>query len=904
MNNKRLRPNIVRGGVAIPIPNKNNYYYMKGRKHEQGGIDIGKNPRTGLEVENGEVMHISPTEVKVFSSVPFLNGESPAQKVINGEDPTKVFNQQESYKDRNGLNDDGTKKKAEWGMKDNSVADIATDMIPIVGTLKEVTRFARNPSWEQAGWVGASLAGDLLGFGIGKLITRTAKAAKSAKMAKARNAYRSVGEGMQNETKKYAAKREAAKRVLEKGNETKEIGVHKRVPITPFKAQAAASFTQGVLMDYPINLYQNTKVFNAQEKYKEVNNINDDGTNNNKNRKNKSRYGTKKNSFEKIREIQSLANNVSTLENPIISPDYTPYYDTTEVGKLINHSENPDSIGFDKDTRRWYAPKGKGLDKDNFGMGVDRYTGGNISDKIKKDSKGREYITEEDERDLRFKRIKSANQSAKRRIDFIRKYYNDEGDVTETKEALLTNLIYNRGSSRTAREYFNPEDKKYVPMQKAILRGTDDEVREEINKIYKEADLANRDSLVNDFYKKRNKKLMGGLSRSKDYGSKSKPYPKVDKKDFAGKNRSYPIPTKADAIDALRLAGLHGRNDIKAKVYSKYPELRKRAKNGGVYTVTSNGKTSLRMIPSTGKRIEFRTGGTKKTEIPITLDPTFYTLGLEDELTNKINQPIVNYQSPVERIKYDILDTNGRFNPTTGVDLNTKRKYDNKQDITNKRTYNSLISDGIGIASNIIGSIIGFNANKKALDKMKYTKAPVNLIPSKLKTNININPQLDAIRDQQQAYERQIDANTASSRVALGRKQLSRLNTIKLLNNIYTNKENTETELINKDKLNQQAVVNQNITNYNTWKEKKNAFENAIIEKQSENTIGLINSINAGVQNSIGNFEKRLAAENNIRAIAAANPNVNPIILKALGVRGITNDMIESWLRAYGNKNS
>ena len=734
MSNKRLRPNIVRGGVAIPIPNKKNYYYMKGRKHEQGGIDIGKNPRTGLEVEDGEVMHISPTEVKVFSSVPFLNGESPAEKVMKGNNPNKVFN--------------------------------------------------------------------------------------------------------------------------------------------------------------------------AQERYKDVNNINDDGTKNNRNRKNKSRYGTKKNGFEKIKEMQSLANNVSTLENPIISPDYTPYYDTTEVGKLINHSENPDSIGFDKVTRRWYAPKGKDLDEDNFGMGVDRYTGGNINDKIKKDSKGREYITEEDERNLRFKRIKSANQSAKRRIDFIRKYYNDEGNVTETKEALITNLIYNRGSGKTAKVYFNPEDEKYVPMQRAILRGTDDEVREEINKIYKEAGLANRDSLVNNFYEKRNKKRMGGLSRSKDYGSKSKPYPNVDKKDFAGKNRSYPIPTKADAVDALRLAGLHGRNDIKAKVYSKYPELRKRAKNGGVYTVTSNGKTSLRMIPSTGKRIKFKNGGIEDIEKTVTLNPEIYSLGLEDELANKINQPIVNYHTPVEEIKYDILDTKGRFNPITGVDLNTKQDYDNRNNIMKKRGYNSLISDGIGIASNIVGSIIGYNANKKALKKMKYNKAPVNLIPSKLKTNININPQLDAIRDQQQAYERQIDANTASSRVALGRKQLGRLNTIKLLNNIYANKENTETELINKDRLNQQAVANQNITNYNTWKEKKNAFENTIIEKQSENTIGLINSINAGVQNAIGNFEKRLAAENNIRAIAAANPNVNPIILKALGVRGITNDMIESWLRAYGNKNN
>lgn len=734
MSNKRLRPNIVRGGVAIPIPNKKNYYYMKGRKHEQGGIDIGKNPRTGLEVEDGEVMHISPTEVKVFSSVPFLNGESPAEKVMKGNNPNKVFN--------------------------------------------------------------------------------------------------------------------------------------------------------------------------AQERYKDVNNINDDGTKNNRNRKNKSRYGTKKNGFEKIKEMQSLANNVSTLENPIISPDYTPYYDTTEVGKLINHSENPDSIGFDKVTRRWYAPKGKDLDEDNFGMGVDRYTGGNINDKIKKDSKGREYITEEDERDLRFKRIKSANQSAKRRIDFIRKYYNDEGNVTETKEALITNLIYNRGSGKTARVYFNPEDEKYVPMQRAILRGTDDEVREEINKIYKEAGLANRDSLVNNFYEKRNKKRMGGLSRSKDYGSKSKPYPNVDKKDFAGKNRSYPIPTKADAVDALRLAGLHGRNDIKTKVYNKYPELRKRAKNGGVYTVTINGKTSLRMIPSTGERIKFKNGGIEDIEKTVTLIPEIYSLGLKDELSNKINQPIVNYHTPVEEIKYDILDTKGRFNPITGVDLNTKRDYDNRNNIMKKRGYNSLISDGIGIASNIVGSIIGYNANKKALKKMKYNKAPVNLIPSKLKTSININPQLDTIRDQQQAYERQIDANTASSRVALGRKQLGRLNTIKLLNNIYANKENTETELINKDRLNQQAVANQNITNYNTWKEKKNAFENAIIEKQSENTIGLINSINAGVQNAIGNFEKRLAAENNIRAIAAANPNVNPIILKALGVRGITNDMIESWLRAYGNKNN
>lgn len=633
MSNKRLRPNIVRGGIAIPIPNKKNYYYMKGRKHEQGGIDIGKNPRTGLEVEDGEVMHISPTEVKVFSSVPFLNGESPAEKVMEGDNPNDVFDAQESFKKRNKINDDGTKKKR-----------MGRDDIQYI--------------------------------------------------------YNKVNK---KNTPDFIRMRNPKRKSISDWRNNKYTSTNKVAVGTDSKGQ--------------IYLY---------------NDIQDDGK-----------------------------------------------------GGLIDMS-NPKN-----------------------------YKNGRYMGQVRAEERG------------------------------------DTVHINSIQDGLL----------------FSKDYKNYYP----------------------------------GFPKT---KRMGGLSRKKDYGSKSKPYPKVKTGDFAGGGRSYPIPTKSDAVDALRLAGLHGRSDVKAKVYNKYPELRKKSKAGGVYTVTSNGKTSLRMIPSTGERIKFKNGGTEDIEKTVTLIPEIYSLGLEDELANKINQPIINYSNPVEKIKYDILDTKGRFNPTTGVDLNTKRKHDNKQDIMNKRTYNSLISDGIGIASNIVGSIIGYNANKTALDKMKYTAAPINLIPAKLKTSININPQLDAIRDQQQAYERQIDANTASSRVALGRKQRSRLNTIKLLNNLYGDKENIETGLINRNKLNQQAVANQNITNYNAWREKKNAFENAIIEKQSENTIGLINSINAGVQNAIGNLEKRLATENNIRAIAAANPNVNPIILKALGVRGITNDMIESWLRAYGNKNN
>jgi hypothetical protein len=101
-------PNIVRGGTAIPI-GKKNFYYMQGKKHEQGGIDIGKNAKTGLEVEGEEVMQIAPNEVRVYSSVPFLRGVSPAELVLNGVDANKVFAAQEKYKDNNRINDDGTK---------------------------------------------------------------------------------------------------------------------------------------------------------------------------------------------------------------------------------------------------------------------------------------------------------------------------------------------------------------------------------------------------------------------------------------------------------------------------------------------------------------------------------------------------------------------------------------------------------------------------------------------------------------------------------------------------------------------------------------------------------------------------------------------------------------------------
>lgn len=536
-------PNVVRGGAAIPLKGKTNYYYMTGRKHANGGIDIGENPRTGLEVEDGEVMHVGKNEIKVFSSVPFLNGESPAEKIMGGENPNTVFNAQESFKKRNKINDDGTKKKRMGGKRKN----------------------------------------------------------------------------------------------------------------------------------------------------------------------------------------------------------------------------NNDSL-------------------------------------------------------------------------------KEELSITHSK------------------------------------------------------------------YK------MGGLSRSKDYGSKSKPYPSVKSGDFAGGGRSYPIPTKADAVDALRLAGLHGRSDVKAKVYNKYPELRKKSKAGGLYSVTSNGKTRLYQFPSTGEssarsaevRIRKVGGGPKG------MNPDLYNEEDDYEYNYSLS-PAVNEQLRQEREEVKSRATIGQNPNPTNAPASSSNNSENKEDNKDnwwRRTTNkvaeyikenpSIIPDAIGLTSNTIGGLLSHKWNRDMLNKLKYSDQPIARSATKLKTRININPQLDKMRETLAAYERDIDNNTASSRVALSRKQRARLANMLATNELYGNKENIETELINKDKLNQQSVAHANITDYNRWAESRAAFRNAVLEKKAENDVALAETLNTGVQDLIGRREKRKFENQTIAAIALANPNLPIEMLYAQDL--VNKKTYKAYKKAYRNK--
>lgn len=592
------------------------------------------------------------------------------------------------------------------------------------------------------------------------------------------------------------------------------------------------------------------------------------------------------------------------------------------------------------------------------------------------------------------------------------------------------------------------------------------------NKVFKaQEDFKNRNKINDDG----TIKAMGGLSRDKDYGSKKKPYPSVAKKDFAGGHRSYPIPTKADAIDALRLAGLHGRSDVKAKVYNKYPELRKKGSNGLIVSISGNVKNGLLHSPSStggrhdklidgGRRtnpdslkadrlwsdrqlnkIRYLTDlrnstrnivvptGYKVTDIHRTNEPGRYSLAVnipnQDSINVNIplrNLPASNIPKGEEYIEklieadrklnrksdrsnytrgYDgrvyfkswISGKSGEINygtnkfynqtrsgknalenarpqyyakrelplfddgpaitsglvkagwshgnnknitvdntnipnlPTTKSKGNTPRRGRNKssqsiQSVPTKtpptavynrnlpkvkanipttlpvststpakgttssdgkgqgKFKNITAADWIGLGSNVAGSLASYFASRRAINKMKGPSQPTLISANKLKTKYNINPQLDRIREDKFEAYRDIDSNTASSRVSLARKQRVRNAAGQAANELYGKKENIETDLINQDRRNQQSVRQFNAQQYNQYIDRKTAFDNGIREAKLTNVNNLFTGINAGIQDMISRYENRKALNNTISAMRASAPNVDDRIMRDAGV--------------------
>lgn len=523
------------------------------------------------------------------------------------------------------------------------------------------------------------------------------------------------------------------------------------------------------------------------------------------------------------------------------------------------------------------------------------------------------------------------------------------------------------------------------------------------NKVFKaQEDFKDRNKINDDG----TIKAMGGLSRDKDYGSKKKPYPSVAKKDFAGGHRSYPIPTKADAIDALRLAGLHGRSDVKAKVYNKYPELRKKGNVGLVVSINGNVKNGLIHSPSStgGLRDKFAVGGNRINRhgrtweydeqigayVPITnrtinrtstypinksargetivgsnytfrngrwsknnttnnnvntntnkpnIDngnrrPQYYaerrlplfedgagiTSGLvragwshgnnkgvsmnntnipslsETKSNGKTprggrskssqsTQSVPTKTPPTAVYNRNLPKVEASIPTTLPVSTNTPAKGTTSSDGKGQGKFKNLTTaDWIGLGSNVAGSLASYFASRRAINKMRGPGQPTLISANKLKTKYNINPQLDRIREDKFEAYRDIDSNTASSRVSLARKQRVRNAAGQAANELYGNKENIETNLINQDRRNQQSVRQFNAQQYNQYIDRKVAFDNGIREAKVTNINNLFSGINAGIQDMISRYENRKALNNTISAMRASAPNVDDRIMRDAGV--------------------
>lgn len=519
------------------------------------------------------------------------------------------------------------------------------------------------------------------------------------------------------------------------------------------------------------------------------------------------------------------------------------------------------------------------------------------------------------------------------------------------------------------------------------------------NKVFKaQEDFKDRNKINDDG----TIKAMGGLSRDKDYGSKKKPYPSVAKKDFAGGHRSYPIPTKADAIDALRLAGLHGRSDVKAKVYNKYPELRKKGNVGLVVSISGNVKNGLIHSPSStgGLRDKFAVGGNRINRHGRTWEydeQNGYYVPITNRTINKTSAYPINKSARGETIVgSDYTFRNGRWSKNNTTNTNTNKSNidngnrrpqyyaerrlplfedgagitsglvragwshgNNKGISTNNTNISSLpttkssgktprggrskssqstqsistktpptavynrnlpkieasipttllvptstpakgttssdgkgqgkfknltTADWIGLGSNVAGSLASYFASRRAINKMRGPGQPTLISANKLKTKYNINPQLDRIREDKFEAYRDIDSNTASSRVSLARKQRVRNAAGQAANELYGNKENIETNLINQDRRNQQSVRQFNAQQYNQYIDRKAAFDNGIREAKVTNINNLFSGINAGIQDMISRYENRKALNNTIGAMRASAPNVDDRIMRDAGV--------------------
>lgn len=253
--------------------------------------------------------------------------------------------------------------------------------------------------------------------------------------------------------------------------------------------------------------------------------------------------------------------------------------------------------------------------------------------------------------------------------------------------------------------------------------------------------------------------------------------------------------------------------------------------------------------------------------------------------SNQSTQSIPTKTPPTAVYNRNLPKIEASIPTTLPVSTSTPAKGTTSSDGKGQGKFKNLTTaDWIGLGSNVAGSLASYFASKRAINKMRGPGQPTLISANKLKTKYNINPQLDRIREDKFEAYRDIDSNTASSRVSLARKQRVRNAAGQAVNELYGNKENIETNLINQDRRNQQSVRQFNAQQYNQYIDRKTAFDNGIREAKVTNINNLFSGINAGIQDMISRYENRKALNNTIGAMRASAPNVDDRIMRDAGV--------------------
>lgn len=684
-------PNVVAGGIAQPLGN--NFFYMNGRKHSQGGIDIGPSDKTGIEVEDGEVVETNGNELKVYSAQPILNGVSPAKLVMGGANPNKVFKAQEDFKDRNGINDDGT--KAKYGKEKYVAKSDNTRVTPIMES-------PRNSGIKQ---------GDFIYY---------------------------------PETYRIA------------NNTLEKVPARKEVNMTPLEQ---------VNPEFDI-LLGGAGVLRGADKATKV--------------------------------AMALDKNISKEGNP-----YQHFIFTGDVGKqgleVIDVKDvNSEVLKDISNTRNHIGKYTKGYSRKSRKFG-----GKNMIISINGNVKNGLIHSPSSTGGLRDKFAVGGTR------------INRHGRTWEYDEQNGAYVpITNRTISRTSAYPINKSARGET------IVGSDYTFR---NGRWSKNSITNNNVNTNT-----NKSNIDNGNRRPQYYAE----------------RRLPLFEDGAGITSglVRAGWSHGNNRGISINNTNIPSLSE---------TKSSGKT-----PRGGRSKSSQSTQSVPTKTP----------------------PIAVYNRNLPKIEASI--------PTTlPVPTSTPAKRTTSSDGKGQgRFKNITTADWIGLGSNVAGSLASYFASKRAINKMRGPGQLTLISANKLKTKYNINPQLDRIREDKFEAYRDIDSNTASSRVSLARKQRVRNAAGQAANELYGNKENIETNLINQDRRNQQSVRQFNAQQYNQYIDRKAAFDNGIREAKVTNINNLFSGINAGIQDMISRYENRKALNNTIGAMRASAPNVDDRIMRDAGV--------------------